>query len=119
MTHAFALEDFARCARTLCARPLLFELAAAIQYLGRNPRTCVCQSRLLPSFFPNSAEIARGPVSINQFQVPAQEHCRQWQLPQAFFKIHSYCAFPSKRSEAPKRNQKPRVKLPEAFHFRR
>jgi len=35
------------------------------------------------------------------------------QLPQAFFKIHPHCAFPSQRPEAPKRNQKLRVKLPE------
>src|SRR5436309_14651739 len=119
MTHAFSFEDSARCAGTLRARPLLFELAAAIQYLGWNPRTRVCQSGLLPSFFPNSAEIARGPVSINQFQVPAQEHCRQWQLPQAFFKILPYCAFPSKRPEAPERSQKLRVKLPKQFRFRR
>src|SRR6266404_5939612 len=119
MTHAFSFEDSARRTRPSRLHPMLLELATAIQDLGRNPRTGVCLSRLFPSFFPNSAEIARGPVSINQFQVPAQEHCRQWQLPQAFLKIHSHCAFPSKRSEAPKRNQEPRVKLPEPFHFRR
>src|SRR5437588_6436849 len=113
MMYAFSFEDSARRAGTLRARPLLFELAAAIHDLGRNPRTRVCQSRLRRSFFPNGAEVARGPVSINQFQVPAQEHCRQWKLPQAFFKIHPHRAFSSKRPEAPKRGQKLWVKVPE------
>src|SRR5260370_22754043 len=119
MMHTFSFKDSAGPAGTLRARPLLFELAAAIQDLGWNLRTRVCQSRLLPSFFPNGAEVARGPVSINQFQVPAQEHRRQWQLLQAFFKIHSHLAFPSKRPEVPKRSRELRVELPEQFHLRR
>src|SRR5438132_5317947 len=115
MVHAFSLEGSARRSGTERAHPLLFELAAAIQNLGWNPRTRVCQTRFVPSFFPNGAEVTRGPVAIDQFQVPAQERCRQWQLPHAFFQIHSHRAFASNRPEAPKCSQELWIKLSEQF----
>src|SRR5207249_8857516 len=62
MTHSFFFKACFRRNGALCRRPLLFEQTASIQNLGRNRGGRFRQSRLLGSFFPYRAEVARGPV---------------------------------------------------------
>jgi len=119
MTHSFFFKACFRCNGALCRRPLLFEQTASIQNLGRNRGGRFRQLRLLGSFFPYRAEVARGPVLINRLQVPPQENRRQWQPTQEFFKIHSQRVLALERPEPTKRGQELRVKLLEQLHLRR
>src|SRR5256885_109534 len=119
MTHPFFFKACFRCNGALCRRPLLFEQTASIQNLGRNRGGRFRQLRLLGSFFPYRAEVARGPVLINRLQVPPQENRRQWQPTQEFFKIHSQRVLALERPEPTKRGQELRVKLLEQLHLRR
>src|SRR2546430_4998642 len=81
MTHSFFFKACFRRNGALCRRPLLFEQTASIQNLGRNRGGRFRQLRLLGSFFPYRAEVARGPVLINRLQVPprSEEHTSELQ----------------------------------------
>src|SRR5437868_2199860 len=112
MMHVLLFEESERGAWTFRARPVLFELTAAIQYFGRNRRTRVYQSRFVRYFFPHGTEVARGLVLINQSQVPAQKNRWLRQTPQQFFKGRSHGVFALERPEPVKSSKQLRVKLP-------
>src|SRR6266480_3844383 len=119
MTHSFFFETCFRRNGVLCRRPLLFEQTASIQNLGGNRGGRFRQLRLLGSFFPYRAEVARGTVLVNRLQVPPQENCRQWKPTQEVFKIHSQRVLALERPEPAKGGQELRVKLLKQIHLGR
>src|SRR5207253_9986493 len=100
MTHSFFFKACFRRNGALCRRPLLFEQTASIQNVAGNGGGRFRQSRLLGSFFPYRAEVARGPVLINRLQVPPQENRRLWPPTQQLFKTHSQRVLARERREA-------------------
>src|SRR5215467_4774201 len=88
----FEIRALFRTHSDLRIHPFLLENAASIENLDWNRRSGFCSFRLIGSFLPDCAELARGLVLINRLQVPTQDYCGKWQTPKEFFKIRSHAS---------------------------
>src|SRR5438874_50109 len=99
--------------------PFPLELATSLDNLSRHRFIGFGDGGQFRTHRPQIAKLARGFVLINQPEVPAQQHGRQWQSAQKAFERSPRGALTFEQPQPPQRRLKLRVETAEQFRLHR